>query len=128
MIKHTIRGMARGFISQKKNPLFGKPLETVISTGEELVEYLRKEGIAVNVPASAQTTTTSDADLKALQRRQKKLESQSTELEPLPLKRETPIEPVRGRYEKELLKNFTTGDETLNQHVFGNIPMKLVNF
>ena len=27
-----------------------------------------------------------------------------------------------------MLRNFTTGDETLNTHVFGNIPMKLVDF
>ena len=35
---------------------------------------------------------------------------------------------MRSKTEKELLRNFTTGDETLNKHVFGNIPMKVVNF
>jgi len=52
MIKHSIRSMARGFVSQKRAALTEKPLETVINTGEELLEFLRKEGIPVNLPAS----------------------------------------------------------------------------
>ena len=32
------------------------------------------------------------------------------------------------KFEKAVLKNFSTTDQTLNNHVFGNIPLKLVDF
>ena len=33
-----------------------------------------------------------------------------------------------SEFEKQILKNFTSGDQTLNQHIFGYIPMKVVDF
>ena len=29
---------------------------------------------------------------------------------------------------KEILKQYTTGDQTLNEHIYGNIPLKVVDF
>ena len=31
-----------------------------------------------------------------------------------------------SEFEKQILKNFTSGDQTLNKHIFGYIPMKVV--
>ena len=43
--------MARGFVAHKRGaPQTVIPRETVINTGEELLEFLLKEGVPVDVP------------------------------------------------------------------------------
>ena len=66
MIKHSIRCMARGFVERKRGiPQFPKPKETLINTESELLEFLRKEGIPINVPETEKKVTT-DTQLKSL--------------------------------------------------------------
>jgi len=66
MIKHSIRYMARGFVAHKRGaPPAVMSRETIINTGEELLEFLRKEGVPVGVPKSEKKVTT-DAQFKSL--------------------------------------------------------------
>lgn len=45
------------------------------------------------------------------------------------VKQEEPSEIVpKSKNERDILRNYSTGDQTLNQHVYGNIPLKSVDF
>ncbi len=128
MIFATTRSFARSSrVLTQKIKSAQKQEGISIETGEELLAFLSKEGFVMkpNEPEAKELALEPPSNIKAIERRMNKLKGE----EVLPA-----VKKVKEDYnhlddnDKQLLKQFSTGDNMLNNHVLGNIPIKFVDF
>ena len=103
-----------------------KSLTEIIKQSKQEAKRLAPEPVAEPTPAPA-SNDSAPAESK-LSRKQKKDQNKDPNL-PAPIPAANPPTPMtESKLQAQLMKQYATGDQSLNSHIFGNLVLKSVDF